>query len=356
MSDDLMSQQLATLQWSLQLLEAGADTVSADDFARLSKDYGKLLKDMQRILRISDRNEARLHRVSEDLSAEKQRLEQIAGQLSSYLPRQIYQSIFEGKQTSEVKSQRKLLTIFFSDIQGFTNISEALQPEQLTLLMNEYFSEMSAIALHYGGTIDKFIGDAIMIFFGDPDTQGPERDALLAVQMAVAMQQRLAELNIKWQKEGLRFPLITRMGINTGWCTVGNFGSRQRMSYTIIGGEVNLTARIEGACEPGGVLLSHETYAKVKHHVVAQERESIQLKGIARPVATYAVRDLIADPDATPNQLQIRLPGRGALDLALGDLTLPERLQLCAHLRDLANQLVSAHLRDLANQPEADEP
>lgn len=339
MAGELLSQEMETLAWSESLLTQGAEVIPLVDFSRLTKDYRRLLKDLQRILRMSDRNELRLQKLSEELQVEKKRFENIATRLSSYLPRQVYDSIFEGKQSFEIKSQRKLLTIFFSDIQGFTKISEALQPERLTLLINEYFSEMSAIALQYGGTIDKFIGDAVMIFFGDPESKGHERDALLAVQMAVAMQRRLSQLNIKWEKEGLPYPLITRMGINTGWCTVGNFGSDQRMSYTIIGGEVNLTSRIESACEPGGVLMAYETYAFVKKHVVAVESEPLPFKGITRAVRTFQVRDLIPENETTEMDALLEIPGHAPINISPSKLSLPEKHKLLASLRDIANQL-----------------
>jgi class 3 adenylate cyclase len=180
MAGELLSQELETVAWSESILALEAEAIAQSDFSRLAKDYRRLLKDLQRILRMSDRNELRLQKVSDELKLEKKRFEDIATRLSSYLPRQVYDSIFQGTQSFEIKSQRKLLTIFFSDIQGFTKISEALQPERLTSLINEYFSEMSAIAIQYGGTIDKFIGDAVMIFFGDPESKGHQKDALLA--------------------------------------------------------------------------------------------------------------------------------------------------------------------------------
>jgi class 3 adenylate cyclase len=349
MAGELLSQELETVAWSESILALEAETIAQGDFSRLAKDYRRLLKDLQRILRMSDRNELRLQKVSDELKLEKKRFEDIATRLSSYLPRQVYDSIFQGTQSFEIKSQRKLLTIFFSDIQGFTKISEALQPERLTSLINEYFSEMSAIAIQYGGTIDKFIGDAVMIFFGDPESKGHQKDALLAVQMAVAMQKRLSELNIKWEKEGLTYPLITRMGINTGWCTVGNFGSDQRMSYTIIGGEVNLTSRIESACEPGGVMLAYETYAFVKKHVIAVESEPLPFKGITRPVRTFQVKDLIPDDQLTDMDAMLEVPGHAPMNISLSKLSLPEKHKLLASLRDIANQLDhSNHDREIS--------
>ena len=129
---------------------------------------------------------------------------------------------------------------------------------------------MSAIALEHGGTIDKFIGDAMLVFFGDPETKGVAEDAQACLRMAVEMQQRLAQLNAKWRERGIEQPFRARMGINTGYCNVGNFGSDDRMDYTIIGAEANLAARLQSIAEPGGIVLSYETYALVRDIVRAR--------------------------------------------------------------------------------------
>jgi adenylate cyclase len=148
---------------------------------------------------------------------------------------------------------------------------------------------MSKIALQYGATIDKYVGDAIVMFFGDPATLGVKEDALACVQMALAMQKRVVELADEWRNSGIDTPLRCRIGIHTGYCTVGNFGSEDRMDYTMVGGTVNLASRLEHEASPGGVLVSFETFALVKDDVVCEERGSVQVKGIAQPVATYAV-------------------------------------------------------------------
>lgn len=345
MSAELLTQELETLAWCERLMEEVQGKIPRDDFEKLHKSYKRLLKDFNRIIRISDRNELRLQNLSEELTKEKAKLEGLANQLSSYLPRQVFESIFAGKQTLEIKTKRRLLTVFFSDIQGFTKISEALQPEKLTHYLNQYFSEMSRIALKHGGTIDKFIGDAMMVFFGDPETRGDRADALAAVSMAVEMQERLAELNLAWQAEGLQYPFITRMGLNTGYCNVGNFGSAERMAYTIIGGEVNLTARIESACEAGGVLLSYETYSLVQDHMLAVEREPLTLKGIGRPVRTFAIKNFYGQATHSTEDLPIKLALPGAtesLEIHPSQLSLPERIALVASLRSIASQLEGA--------------
>jgi adenylate cyclase len=154
---------------------------------------------------------------------------------------------------------------------------------------------MSKIALEHGATIDKYIGDAVLAFFGDPETRGTKQDAMACVNMAIAMQRRMRDLQTEWRDRGLQKPFQLRIGINTGYCTVGNFGSEDRMEYTIIGSEVNLASRLQSHAELGSILMSHETYSLVKEMVLAEEREPIQAKGIAKPVRNYRVLDRIDD-------------------------------------------------------------
>jgi adenylate cyclase len=233
-------------------------------------------------------------KVAEDAKAEAQlktqQMEDVSGQLAKYLSPQIYESIFSGKQNVEVKSYRKKITVFFSDIVNFTVISDKLESEELTALLNFYLNEMSQIALKHGATIDKYIGDAIMIFFGDPESFGIEEDARRCVAMAVEMQQRMAELWGYWSKHfGLKKDLEIRVGINTGYCTVGNFGSEDRLDYTVIGAAVNLASRLESAATPSGILVSEETYFQVKDYFSFDAPQQLELKGLERSVSAYEV-------------------------------------------------------------------
>jgi class 3 adenylate cyclase len=157
------------------------------------------------------------------------------------------------------------------------------------------------------------------------------------------MQTKMFELNAEWKNEGLEYPFVTRIGINTGWCNVGNFGCPDRMAYTIIGGEVNLAARIESKCEPGGVLMSYETYALVKDHVEAEPREVVSLKGILRPVKTYAVNRLLNENDIKDETLEILLPNHEPLRIKSSQMTMPERLALIQELKYVTNKLEGNH-------------
>jgi class 3 adenylate cyclase/PAS domain-containing protein len=244
------------------------------------------LKDAERSLLEAKQ---RVEEASKLVTEKNQMLESLSSKLSKYLSPQLYKSIFSGEKNVEVASQRKKLTIFFSDIAGFTETTDLLESEELTSLLNQYLREMSSIALEYGATIDKFIGDAIMLFFGDPETRGVKEDAIACVKMAIAMQQRMRDLQVAWREGGQEHVFQLRIGVNTGYCTVGNFGSDDRVDYTIIGNEVNLAARLQSHADLGGILLAHETYSLVKDTVLAEETGTITVKGFAKPVRTHRV-------------------------------------------------------------------
>ncbi|MFO1191962.1 MAG: adenylate/guanylate cyclase domain-containing protein [Rhodoferax sp.] len=236
-------------------------------------------------------------------------LRTLAGKLAHYLPPQLYQSIFEGRQEVAIRAERKMLTVFFSDIKDFTQTTDEMEPEDLTYLINDYFSEMSRIALDHGATIDKFIGDAMLVFFGDPESRGEKGDALQCVRMAVAMQRHMSVLQRRWATHGFNKPFHMRIGIHTGYCNVGNFGSEQRMDYTIIGGAVNLAARLQQAGEADGILLSHKTYTLVADEFEALERAPLLVKGIAREIRCFALQGVLADTLQDPHFIVRSQPG-----------------------------------------------
>jgi class 3 adenylate cyclase/PAS domain-containing protein len=231
----------------------------------------------------------RLEEANESVTEKNRTLEALSSKLSKYLSPQVYESIFSGAQTVEISAKRKKLTIFFSDIAGFTEITDQMEAEELTDVLNQYLTEMSKIALAYGATIDKYIGDAMLLFFGDPETRGMQEDAKACVMMALAMQRRMRELEQEWRARGLERPFRMRIGISTGFATVGNFGSRDRMDYTIYGNQVNLAARLQSAAEPGGILLSFETNALVQEIVLTEEYPPMTVKGFVRPINVYKV-------------------------------------------------------------------
>jgi adenylate cyclase len=254
MADGLFEREEALLDAAQSYLDAGhfKNPDAKKEFAAFVKAYGGMLKQYRRLVRISDRTSAELNNVAKALDEKNAMLEGLSSKLSKYLSPQVYDSIFRGDRDVAIATERKKLTVFFSDIKDFTATTEGMEPEDLTDLLNLYLTEMSVIALKHGATIDKYIGDAMLMFFGDPETKGVKEDAQTCVRMAVEMQARMAELQEIWHDQGYEHPFKMRIGINTGYCNVGNFGSDVRMDYTIIGGEVNLAARLEGIAEPGG--------------------------------------------------------------------------------------------------------
>ena len=265
-------------------------------------------------LALQRRQALRIQSMNQELESANDFLAALSMKISRYISPQVYKSIFSGQKDVTIHTERKKLTIFFSDIQNFTATTERLQPELITQLLNEYFTEMSAIALEYGGTIDKFIGDAMLIFFGDPETRGDRADAQACLRMAWRMQRRLAELNEKWRASGIEQPFRTRIGINSGYCNVGNFGSADRMDYTIIGAEANLAARLQSIAEPGGIVISYETYALVRDIVTAHTLAPITMKGISREVVPYSVDSIV---DAAGDKSRVVIEHVPGLDLFL---------------------------------------
>jgi adenylate cyclase len=232
--------------------------------------------------------------MNKELATRNEFLAAVSHKISRYLPPQVYRSIFAGAKDVNIHTERRKLTIFFSDIKDFTVTMERLQPEQMTTLLNEYFTAMSEIATRHGGTVDKFVGDAILIFFGDPETKGVCEDARACLRMAFEMQNAIAAMNAKWRGEGIEHPFLVRMGINTGYCNVGNFGSVDRMDYTIVGAEVNLAARLQSVAEPSQIVISYETYAQVRDHFLAHPLAPIRVKGVSHEVVPYVVDGTLA--------------------------------------------------------------
>jgi len=262
-----------------------------ESLSRLFKDYKKLHKQLYRIIKLSDKNQKISKELNVKLDEKNKILSGVSKKLSKYLSPQIYNSIFMGQKEVKLTASRKKLTIFFSDIANFTNITANIESEDLTKVLNKYLDEMSSIALKHGATIDKFIGDAIMIFFGDPDSKGEKEDALSCISMALDMRKRINELGKYWSDSGVNEPFKIRMGIATGYCTVGNFGSEDRMDYTIIGSFVNLASRLENKAEMNEILIANETHALIKDDVFCEKKDIVFVKGIPYPIHTYKVVD-----------------------------------------------------------------
>jgi adenylate cyclase len=216
--------------------------------------------------------------------------------ISRYVAAQVAEQILAGNVQAVERHQRRKLTLVFSDIKGFSEIADEVEPEELSEMLNEYLAEMTAIAYAYGATVDKFMGDAVMAFFGAPIAVHEDEHALAAVRMAQEMQRRVVELQGKWRRGGFERSFEVRIGINTGVASVGTFGAKGRLDYTAIGRQVNLAARLQAACTPGCILLSQATWLLVNRSIRCVPRGEIEVKGVHHPVQIYEVDEAVRSP------------------------------------------------------------
>ena len=316
--------------------------------------YSDITELKRRETELEDANR-RSREAAEEIGHKHRELEALSSKLAKYLSPQVYASIFEGRQEVKLASQRKKLTVFFSDIAGFTETTDKMELEDVTQLLNQYLTEMSRVALEYGATVDKYVGDAIMIFFGDPESRGVKQDALACVTMAIAMQKRMQELEAIWRDSGIEKPIACRIGIHTGYCTVGNFGSEDRMDYTIIGGAVNLASRLEHEAPEGGILISYETWAQVKDEIHCEQMGRIQVRGIGHPVATFRVVDLHANLADSGRRVRAALPHL-VLEADPERMSAEERRRAAALLRETASRLAPTPVRRRPAKVERTEP
>ncbi|WP_041522637.1 adenylate/guanylate cyclase domain-containing protein [Gilvimarinus agarilyticus] len=231
-----------------------------------------------------------------------------AYKLSRYLAPAVWQAVNQGRDET-LQAERKKVTVFFSDIKNFSQLSEEMEAEALTELLNQYLTEMTKIVTHFGGTIDKFMGDAVMVLYGDSGSKGVKDDCLRCVSMAIAMKKRMKSLQQEWHNQGIKKPLQIRMGINTGYCTVGTFGTSSHLDYTVLGTHVNLASRLESAAEPDEILISHETWSLVKDSVLCRDKGDITVKGFSAPVKVYQVAGLRKDMGRNQTYFEDRAEG-----------------------------------------------
>ena len=241
-----------------------------------------------------ERQKGIVQAAKEEAEKQQQLLQKASDRLSKYLSPQICEQIFSDVEF-DTGTGRKKLTIFFSDIVNFTSITESMEAEELSGFLNFYLTNMCEIALKYGGTIDKFIGDSVMIFFGDPQSKGPEQDALACCNMGLEML-AFVEKNEELFKEQFNFPekLEIRIGMHSGVCSVGNFGSDQRLDYTVIGRAVNVAARLEQAAPKNSMLFSNSTKSLLGDTFQVSDSIEVKAKGIDRPITGYILTNQIS--------------------------------------------------------------
>lgn len=291
-SSDIFWKENELIEEAKALIEASTDSqyIKLPEFQKLLCAYNDLLRQTSKLTRMSDKQQKRLNDLLE--------------RISRYVSPPLYKKITQGKEKVEINQTKRVkLTIFFSDIMDFSTHSANMEGESLSAILNSYLEEMTNIVNKHGGTLDKYIGDAIMVFFGDPDFIDDFEHARRCVSMALEMRTRMADLQAHWFDLGYSDPLHIRMGISTGFVSVGNFGSSERLDYTVIGTPVNLAARLQQYAAEDQILISHETWGIVKDHINCKQAQMIQgLKGFPQGVLAYEVIEL-KDHCCTPRVL-----------------------------------------------------
>jgi class 3 adenylate cyclase len=288
----------AVLSWSLirpvrrvdEALELIADghfdgrveVPNRDEFGNLTNNLNRTTEQLSTLYADLHSLNANLQQTVDTKVAELER----ASRLKRYLSPSLADSILSGSQDVTLGSSRKFLTTFFSDIRGFTSATERMEPEELVTELNDYFSAMTDIVFKHGGTLDKYVGDAVMVFFGDPIPQDDHAER--AVRMAFEMLDQIRALEDHWFR---RYDVVFKIGIGiaTGWVTVGDIGSPARSDYTVLGNQVNLASRLADKADPDQILVTERTMRAVDRIVEGREIDQVSLKGISHPIKIYEV-------------------------------------------------------------------
>jgi class 3 adenylate cyclase len=254
-----------------------------DEFGRLTVNLNRTSRQLSTLYEGLSELNSNLEQTIEEQVTQLQRTEQ----LRRYVSPQVADAILAGDEPVAFASVRRNLTILYSDIRGFTQIAQRMEPEELVDALNEYFSAMTDIVFSNGGTLDKYLGDGVLAFFGDPIPF--EDHAERAVATAFEMLARVEDLRGTWMRS--EEELSVGVGISTGYVTVGNIGSSTRTDYTVVGNHVNVAARLATAAEPGQILVSERTMAAVQDRVDGVPVEDLVMKGVQRPVKVFALTE-----------------------------------------------------------------
>ncbi len=251
-----------------------------DEFGSLTNNLNRTTEQLSTLYTDLGTLNANLQETVDTKVAELER----ATRLQRYLSPALAESILAGEQDVHFEPSRKFLTTFFSDVRGFTAAAEQMEPEELVDALNDYLSEMTDIVFKHGGTLDKYVGDAVMVFFGDPVPQADHAER--AVRMAFEMRARMTDLQERWLRQ-YHEAFKIGIGIATGWVTVGDIGSAARSDYTVLGNQVNLASRLADRAEAGQILATERTMLAVEDFVEASAIDEVTLKGINRPIKIY---------------------------------------------------------------------
>ncbi len=265
---------------------------------------GVILYQFRRIYQQHITFKARAHQASGRLNT----MVSVINKLTRFVPPQIWEPIVKSDSPVRVSNKRAKITIMFSDIVGFTELSDSLSSDNLADILNTYMHCMTSIADKHGAVLDKFIGDGMVCFFGEPNSRGSRQDALDCVAMAIDMRREMRTLRQKWRLMGFE-GLYIRVGITTGYCHVGNFGSNSRLSYTIIGKEANLASRLESCAGKDQILVSESTYDYICHNYECEHVAAFCLKGIDEKVDAWQVLDPSASTGHLSKWVDHTLPG-----------------------------------------------
>ncbi len=246
----------------------------------------ELLTDKEDLQLMMEATSEHADAIAEDLEQKRLLIRQTFGR---YLSDEIVNTILDDEDGLKLGGKREEITILTSDLRGFTALSETQEPENVVSILNFYLDKMEKIITQYGGTIDEFMGDGILVLFGAPSKR--EDDIQRAIACAIAMQLCMPEINVQMEEWG--FPhLDMGIGINTGDVVVGNIGSENRTKYGVVGANVNLTYRIESYTLGGQILISQSTYEKVKQEIDINEEMKVSPKGVKEPISIYNIKGI----------------------------------------------------------------